>query len=141
MLVVTMRREPSINGATLSKLFIGKEFICDVLEDEVREIPGQTVEKWKKFGVTAIPTGRYKLGLANSNRFGPNTLTVFGVPGFEGIRVHAGNTAANTEGCLLPGTRNSNCTVGGSRAALQKLRDRLAPYYAAGVSIEILPAP
>jgi hypothetical protein len=140
MLVLTQRREPSINGATLSKLYIGSEFICDIIEDEVREIPGQSVAQWKKFGVTAIPSGRYRIGLQNSSRFGPDTLTVFDVPGFEGVRIHAGNTAANTEGCLLPGVRNSNCTVGNSRDALAKLRARLAPFYATGVSLEILPA-
>lgn len=138
MLVLTMLREPSVNGATLSKLFLGADFICDILEDEVREIPGRTVEQWKQWGKTAIPSGVYKIGLEHSNRFGPDTLTVFNVPGFQGVRIHAGNTQADTEGCLLPGTRNSNCTVANSRDALSKLRTMLVPYYPVGVSLEIL---
>lgn len=77
--------------------------LCYVLEDAVREIEGRPVAEWKIHGKTAIPAGDYQITLENSPRFGPDTLTVNGVPGFVGVRIHAGNTEADTEGCPLLG--------------------------------------
>ncbi len=77
--------------------------LCYVLEDAVREIEGRPVAEWKIHGKTAIPAGDYQITLENSPRFGPDTLTVSGVPGFVGVRMHAGNTEADTEGCPLLG--------------------------------------
>jgi hypothetical protein len=139
---LTMFREPSQGGATLSKLFFGEAFICDILEDEVREIAGQPVSEWKIKGVTAIPAGVYEITLENSPRFGPSTLTVNDVPGYTGVRIHAGNKNEDTEGCLLPGTRNTSCTVVASRAALSYLRSLVVAVLNKGerVQIEIIPA-
>ncbi len=77
--------------------------LCYVLEDAVREIDRRPVAEWKIHGKTAIPAGDYQITLENSPRFGPDTLTVNGVPGFVGVRMHAGNTEADTEGCPLLG--------------------------------------
>ena len=139
---LTMFREPSQGGATLSKLFNGLEFVCDVLEDEVRELPGVPVSDWKIHGVTAIPAGIYKISLEMSNRFGPATITLHDVPGYKYIRGHAGNTSADTEGCLLFGERNSTCTVKNSRMALAVVRSLISAALRRGepVDIEIIPA-
>lgn len=77
--------------------------LCYVLEDAVRQIEGKPVASWKVHGATAIPTGRYRITLENSPRFGADTITVNGVPGFTGVRMHAGNTEGDTEGCPLLG--------------------------------------
>ena len=135
----TMFREPSVGGATLSKLYKGLDFVCDIVEDEVRELPGVPVADWKIHGVTAIPSGGYKVVFENSARFGPNTLTLLDVPGYKYIRIHGGNTSKDTEGCLLPGTRNSSATVKASRIALQKLK-ALCISGGAPITIEIIPA-
>lgn len=116
-----MNREPSVKGATLSKLFRGAMFICDILEDEVREKPGVDVAEWKAWGKTAIPAGKYRITREFSKRFGPDTLTLLDVPGFAGVRIHGGNTQEDTEGCLLPGLRNSANTVTKSRIHLALL--------------------
>ena len=140
---LTMFREPSVNGATLSKLFQGAEFICDVLEDVVREIEGVPVAEWKIAEETAIPHGVYEITLETSQRFGPNTLTVNAVPGYSGVRIHGGNTAHDTHGCLLPGTRNSDSTVAGSQVALSKLKTYVVDgsFIKGGrCQIEIIPA-
>jgi hypothetical protein len=139
----TQFRAPSVGGATLSKLWLNGAHICDICEDEVREIPGAPVSDWKIYGVTAIPTGLYRITLEDSVHFGPNTLTVTGVPGYEHIRIHGGNTSADTEGCLLPGTRNSASTVASSQAALRVLHAIIEPEIDAGGTVmwEILPAP
>ena len=118
-----MLREESKDGATLSKLYDGSHYVCDILEDVVREIPGRPVSEWKIKGQTAIPAGVYKITFENSPRFGKDTLTVNDVPGYVGVRIHAGNKSTDTEGCLLPGLRNSSSTVLSSRVYLQALKN------------------
>ncbi len=137
MIVLSMVREPSQAGATLSKLYLGPKFICDVLEDEIREVVGRSVSEWKVKGKTAIPAGSYTLSLQNSPRFGPETLTVDNVDGFFGIRMHGGNDADDTEGCPLPGTRNSVNTVAGSQVALGKVRALVVPHLRAGGTVRL----
>lgn len=142
MLEIISQREPSRGEATLSKLSIDGAFICDILEDVVREKKGFSVFQWKIKGVTAIPAGRYEVYLIDSPNFGPNTLALRNVPGYEDIRIHGGNTAVDTLGCLLTGTRNSANTVASSQIALKKLKSILWPHFANAekVFITILPA-
>lgn len=54
-------------------------------------------------GRTAIPRGRYPVILSYSHRFSKVLPEVKNVPGFVGVRIHAGNTHENTEGCPLLG--------------------------------------
>lgn len=136
-MILSMIREPSVNGATLSKLYFGPKFICDVLEDEIREVVGRPVSEWKVYGKTAIPAGSYALSLANGSKFGPETITVDGVEGFELIRIHGGNDAGDTLGCLLPGTRNSASTVSGSQTALGQVRALVVPHLRAGGTVRL----
>lgn len=96
--------------------------LCYVLEDEVREVPDVPVADWKIKSATAIPAGRYRLTLEYSQRFGPDTLTVHDVPGFSYIRMHAGNTEADTEGCPLLGMEiDPRGIVGGTSRQAVKL--------------------
>lgn len=112
---IIIRRQPSQGGATIGKLSIDGLFACYVLEDEIREVPGQTVSEWKIKGQTAIPAGEYRVTLEDSARFGPDTMTINDVPGFQYIRMHAGNTSADTEGCPLLGMRaTDHSLIGGT---------------------------
>jgi hypothetical protein len=99
------KRRPSILKTTIGDLFVQghEDRFCYTLEDRIREIPGRPVEQWKIKGETAIPAGRYLVTLENSPRFGPDTITINAVAGFTGVRVHAGNDDADTEGCPLLG--------------------------------------
>lgn len=140
---ITQFREQSVGDATLSKVFCGEAYICDVLEDVVREVPGQPVSMWKVHGQTAIPAGIYRVAAQYSQRFGPDTLTLLDVPGFEYIRIHGGNTPANTEGCLLPGTRTSQNSVASSQASLRSLKALIMPALQQNQRVlwEIIPTP
>lgn len=90
---------------TIGKLSIQSdpngEFLptCFILEDTVRA-PGVKV-----FGKTAIPAGRYKITMTFSQKFQVLLPLLNDVPMFDGIRIHPGNTEAETEGCLLTGQR------------------------------------
>ena len=122
-----LNRSPSRDGATVSPLYCDGSLVCFILEDVVREVDGQPVEQWKVPGRTAIPCGTYKVETVNSPRFGPDTLSLVDVPGFQCIRIHAGNDAEDTEGCLLPGTWVNGATVANSRDMLARIKHLVLP--------------
>ena len=113
-----LQRQPSDEHRTHGDLFIDGEWECYTLEDVVRP------EKIK--GETAIPEGNYRITLEHSPRFGPDTITVNNVPGFSGVRIHAGNTEADTEGCPLVGQVRADASILKSRAALDALKPKIA---------------
>lgn len=136
---LTLNRRPSVSGATIGKLYIDDVFVCYTLEDQIREIPGQPVASWKVHGQTAIPSGTYPLTLELSNRFGPDTLTIKPVEGFTGVRMHAGNTAAHTEGCPLLGMQaTDHSLIGGtSKPAVALVKGEVSRALARGEAVFI----
>lgn len=107
-----LEREPSVAGTTLGKLFVNGVFECFTLEDQVRELrhdDGALVDpaSWKIPGETAIPSGTYAIIIDWSMRFKKLMPHLIGVPGFSGVRIHSGNTAEDTEGCILVGRKKS----------------------------------
>lgn len=120
-----LERDPSSLTCTIGHLSADGVHLCDTLEDPLREKPGIPVEKWKVAGDTAIPAGTYKVEITYSPRFGCDLPLLLSVPGFEGIRIHAGNTDADTEGCILVGTWTGGEFIRNSRIALAALMDLL----------------
>jgi hypothetical protein len=111
---------------TISKMSIDGVFECYVLEDKVREVPDQPVEQWKIAGQTAIPVGSYKVTIDFSTRFARDMPHILNVPGFSGIRIHSGNTDADTEGCLLLGSAwNGGDFISQSRNAFNNFFPKL----------------
>jgi len=141
---LTLKRRPSTDEATVGDLYIDDRHVCYTLEDVVREIPGAPVKDWKVKGKTAIPAGTYPVVLELSPKYGPDCLTIQNVPGFSYIRMHSGNTAEHTEGCLLLGMQATETTlVGGtSRPAVALVKRQVKAAIDAGeaVSIEVLNA-
>lgn len=118
-------REPSRLGATLGVLFVDGIFECFTLEDVVRA--GDKVDTQ-----TAIPAGRYQVVITFSNRFQRPLPLLVNVPGFEGIRIHPGNTDADTEGCILVGADRGLNAVLQSRLAFADLLPKLETGLKAG---------
>jgi hypothetical protein len=132
-----LARKPSHKGATIGALAINGIFQCWVCEDEIREVAGKPVSEWKIHGKTAIPAGTYKVILTMSARFARVLPLLVNVPGYVGVRIHPGNTAEDTEGCLLPGLTRYENSVGQSRAAFEAIFERLDKASKAGEAITI----
>ena len=131
-------REPSIAGATLGVVFCDDQYFGFSLEDELRELPGVDVAVWKIPGQTAIPAGRYRVRVTWSPRFQKPLPELVEVPGFLGIRIHAGNRPADTEGCLLIGFARANAAVLQSRPAIGELQARIEAEERAGRDVWIV---
>lgn len=117
-MILRLERVEIVPAYTMGQLYVDGAFECWVLEDPVREGP-------KVYGATAIPFGQYAVTVDFSNRFKKMLPHVLNVPGFAGIRIHAGNTVHDTEGCLLVGCDRVGATVQRSRQAFLALMPKL----------------
>ena len=120
MAEITITRYELQHERTFSNFeYAGVDLHC--LEDTDRglksDLPLAGIKELKVQNKTAIPYGRYEVGISYSNRFKKLMPIVFNVPGFSGIRIHAGNTEEDTEGCPLVGLSRSTDTVLQSRIA------------------------
>lgn len=95
-------RRTHFGSATLGKMYIDGSFYAYTLEDRYRGQLANAGDKVKS--ETAIPTGSYDVIVDISNRFKKEMPHVLNVRNFEGIRIHGGNTSADTEGCILIGS-------------------------------------
>lgn len=105
---------------TIGHLYVNGKFFCDTLEDVDRGLTNEMslceIQKKKIKGKTCIPYGTYEVTMKIVSGKYSNYLKypyasyvrgrmprVLDVPGFEGILIHPGSTAADTDGCLLVG--------------------------------------
>lgn len=108
---LTLTRVTRVDDATIGKLEIDGIQTCYTLEDVVRP-PGVKIP-----GSTAIPAGTYPVQITWSPKFRVDMPLLIGVPDFQGVRIHPGNTADHTDGCILVGMEVRNDTVVRSREA------------------------
>ena len=130
-MLLALIREPSADGATIGRLSIDGRHECYTCEDVVRP-RGQKI-----YGRTAIPAGRYRVVVTHSPRFRRRLPLLLNVPGFEGIRIHVGNTQHDTEGCILPGQGRLAASVTQSRIAFDALFAKIEAALAAGDEVWI----
>lgn len=105
---------------TIGKLFVNGQYVCDTLEPACREVCIEHPER-KIPGHTAIPEGRYAVAVSFSPKFKRWLPLLLNVPSFTGIRIHAGNTADDTRGCILPGFNTQVGRVTDSRSCERKI--------------------
>lgn len=123
-------RNKSNEACTIGKLYVDGKYECFILEDVERAT--------KVAGATAIPAGRYKVATTMSPRFKKPLPLLHNVPNFSGVRIHTGNDAGDTEGCLLPGQTNPTpYTVGNSGKAFEALMQKLDAAEQAGEPVWI----
>lgn len=124
-MLITIDRAWKRDGYTISRLYVNGELLCNALEDTDRglrqDMTTEEIKKRKVYGATAIPSGSYECVYTYSNRFKKNLPLLKDVPGFDGIRIHSGNTAKDTEGCILPGRNTQKGMVTDSRVWTDKL--------------------
>lgn len=125
---------------TIGHMYIDGKFVCDTLEDKVRDL-----NKNGKFdngevkipNETAIPYGTYNVTMniqspkysncakypyvKKYNAFMPRLQNV---PSFEGVLIHAGNTADHTSGCILVGENKIKGQVVNSQKIWTNLMDK-----------------
>ena len=135
---------------TIGKLYVNGEYVCDTLEDTVRDINrngrfdnGET----KIPGRTAIPYGNYEITLnvvspkfskrAAYARIGGRLPRLLNVPSFSGILIHIGNKPEDTEGCILVGKNTITGRLTSSTKCFDALYDKLLPASRRGEKITI----
>lgn len=110
-----LKRKYIKSEATIGELYVDDIFECYTLEDSSRieKVPGKT----------RIPSGKYEVVINHSPRFGEPMPLLLDVPGFSGIRIHPGNTAEDTEGCILVGAQigDDECSLKLSKIAYNRL--------------------
>ena len=118
MKLVLIRDQSDQNG-TFGKLYINGLFECHTFEDQDRCLENPDNVKVK--GDSAIPRGVYNVVIDMSFRFKKLMMRLIDVPRFSGIRIHAGNTKEDTEGCILLGNGRSANGLYDSRTAVNKV--------------------
>ena len=114
---------------TIGRGYIDGVFFINSLEDTDRgldqRMPEAEIDRLKVYGRTAIPTGRYTVRMTWSPRFHRMMPEVENVKGFDGIRIHSGNTAEDSLGCILLGDNTRPGMVLNSRVACREFERRL----------------
>jgi hypothetical protein len=108
----------------MGDLYIDGSWFCRTLEDFDRNLfykDALADLQFKKVAdQTCIPRGIYDVQITPSHRFKRLMPQIMSVPAFEGIRIHAGNTDNDTEGCILLGRTSGYNFVGESQKAFNE---------------------
>lgn len=149
---MTLERRYKCNGYTIGRLLVDGVRFCDTLEDADRGLADtmtlDEIKARKLKSVTAIPTGVYKVTLnVKSPKFGNKQFyhnvcrgklpRLLDVKGFDGILIHCGNTAKDTDGCILVGENKVKGQVVNSQATFRRLYPVLRKAWDAGEAITI----
>ena len=114
---------------TIGKMYINGEYFCDTVEDTDRGLTSdmtyEEIARRKVYGKTAIPTGRYDVVLSYSPKFKRSLPLLLSVKGYSGVRIHNGNTAEDSLGCIIVGDNKIKGGVINSRQTMEKLMYRL----------------
>lgn len=130
MLHILITRNWRKTDYTVGRLYVNGTQLCNTMEDTDRRLfqgqPLSEILKIKVKGKTAIPTGTYRIRVTESPKFKRPLIEVVDVPGFSGIRIHALNTAEQSEGCIGPGLNTAPGRVTDSRKYENILTDMVA---------------
>lgn len=137
---------------TIGQLYVDGVFFSNTIEDKDRGLSQtmslQKILFMKKPGITAIPTGTYEITLSvQSNKYKKSkTMVQFNnaymprlldVPGYDGVLIHPGNTADDTEGCIIPGKNDKVGWVSNSTSYFKSLYNKMKEAKKKGEKITI----
>ena len=129
MLQLTLLRNICAIGYTEGILLAGGRNFCDTLEDAdlglSQKMSLEEILSVKQWGRTAIPIGTYDIVVNYSPRFKRDLPLLLDVKGFEGVRIHSGNTTEDTEGCILLGVKGRDGYIGDSRKTCARFEELL----------------
>ena len=122
-----LERKYRSNNYCIDKLYINGKYFSDALEDPDRGLTDsmslEEIKKIKIKGNTCIPYGTYNVIITYSPRFKRNLPLINNVKGFDGIRVHNGNTPQDSSGCVLLGFNKIKGQVIDSKVTVNKFID------------------
>lgn len=139
---LTIKRLWKKSNYTIGKLYIYGEHVCDVLEDVDRgltsDMSKSEISDRKVYGMTAIPTGRYKIDMSTvspkfcgrpwAKPYDGKLPRLLDVPGFSEVLIHVGNSMEDTLGCILVGNNRAVGKVLDSTKCFHELmREYLIP--------------
>lgn len=129
---LTLIRDTYTSKSTIGRLFIDGVEFCYTLEDVVR------AKGVKVYGETAIPEGVYSVTMTYSNRFKEMMPLLYNKPDnsvqdgkgvrFDGIRIHSGNKAEHSHGCILLGSTKSKDFIGNSKTTYKEFLKLLGEF-------------
>jgi hypothetical protein len=126
---------------TVGRLAVDGMYMCDTLEDVVRDLNSdgdlQDSDEEKIPGETAIPFGRYRVIIKWSPKFKRDLPRILNVNDFTDILIHAGNTPADTRGCILVGENKIKGCLVKSKYWETRLVERLKGFCVYGHDIYI----
>ena len=135
-MLITIDRAWKRESYTMSRLFVDGEKFCNALEDTDRGLYQGLCREYvlakKVKGATAIPRGTYNVIYTYSPRFKRKLPLIENVTGYEGVRIHPGNTAKDTEGCILVGQNLKVGMVLNSREWTEKLITKMQTAWSKG---------
>ena len=135
-------REIKNDVCTIGSLFINDVFFCYTLEDKDRGLKQSDsllfIQAKKIFGLTAIPSGFYKLTVNQSPKFKRMLPRILDIKGFDGVLLHRGNSANDSLGCILVGYKKGDNSIFESTKAETDLVNRLLLHNNEVHSIEIV---
>lgn len=117
---------------TISDLYIDGVLFSNILEDKVRTLVDlnhdgdfDDLNEGKIHGKIAIPAGTYKVIITYSEHFKRVLPLLVDVHGYEGIRIHSGNTDIDTEGCIIIGKNDVKGKVTNSKFWTEQLISKI----------------
>ena len=135
------RETPVRPGVTTSVFTVGGKPFGYACEDQDRGLDASMsldeIVRLKVSGRTAIPAGRYRVKRTWSPKYQRLMPLLLDTKGYKGIRIHAGNDADDTEGCILPGKTRHATGVQVSAKWAKWLDDAIAAAELAGREVWI----
>lgn len=150
---ILIERSWKKEGYTIGKLYVDGVFFSNTLEDKDRGLTSimsiDEIKKIKKSSITAIPTGTYNVRMDIvspkysskewfvKNCHGARVPRLENVPGFEGILIHPGNSASDTDGCILVGKNDVKGMVTKSKEYFLQLYNKMYAAYSKGEKVMV----